>query len=130
MARENHDGVVEVDWVSGACMMVRREAFEAVGGMDEQFFLYWEDADLCFRLSRAGWSTVYNPVAGVTHLTGRSSARARKQSLIAFHRSAFQYFCKHGGRLSRGAAPVVFLALYARLFLKLATLELGRPQGR
>ena len=67
---------IEVDWVSGACMMVRRTAFESVGGMDERFFLYWEDADLCFRLKRAGWSTVYNPVATVTHLTGRSSARA------------------------------------------------------
>ena len=107
-------------------MMVRRAAFEEVGGMDEQFFLYWEDADLCYRLRLAGWLTVYNPAVGITHFTGRSSALARKQSLIAFHRSAFRYFFKHGGRLSRVFSPLVFLALYARLFIKLATLELGR----
>jgi hypothetical protein len=124
MAREVLHDPLEVDWVSGACMMIERSAFESVGGMDEQFFLYWEDADLCFRLKRAGRLTVYNPVRGITHLTSRSSAQARKQSLIAFHRSAYRYFRKHGGRLARAAAPLVFLALHTRLLLKLASLEL------
>ena len=117
---------IEVDWVSGACMMVRRTAFEAVGGMDERFFLFWEDADLCFRLKRQRWLTTYNPVVAVTHLTGRSSSKARRASLIAFHRSAYRYFRKHGGPVARAAAPVVFLALHARLFLKLASLHLWR----
>jgi hypothetical protein len=55
---------------------------------------------------------------------------ARKRSLIAFHRSAFRYFVKNGGRLSRAVSPLVFLALYARLGLKLATLELRRTGAR
>jgi GT2 family glycosyltransferase len=130
VAREDLRSPIEVDWVSGACMMVRREAFEAVGGMDERFFLYWEDADLCFRLSRAGWLTVYNPVVGITHFTGRSSALARKQSLIAFHRSAFRFYVKHGGRLGRLISPLVFLVLYARLFVKLGSLQLGGTGAR
>jgi GT2 family glycosyltransferase len=130
VARDDLRNPVEVDWVSGACMMVRRTAFEAVSGMDERFFLYWEDADLCFRLRRAGWSTVYSPVVGVTHLTGRSSALARKASLIAFHRSAFRYYVKHGGRFGRLISPLVLLALYARLFVKLGSLELGRTNSR
>jgi GT2 family glycosyltransferase len=131
VAREVLHDPLEVDWVSGACMMVERRAFESVGGMDEQFFLYWEDADLCFRLKRAGWLTVYNPVAGITHLTSRSSGQARKQSLIAFHRSAYRYFRKHGGLLARAATPLVFLALYARLFLKLTSLKIGSsPAGQ
>ncbi len=125
LTREVLRDPVEVDWVSGACMMVRRTAFESVGGMDEQFFLYWEDADLCFRLKRAGWSTVYNPVVGITHLTGSSSSLARRQSIVAFHRSAYRYFCKHGGRVAHAAAPLVFLGLQARLFLKLTSLQLG-----
>jgi hypothetical protein len=125
VTRDVLPGPIEVDWVSGACMMVRRTAFESVGGMDEQFFLYWEDADLCFRLKRAGWSTIYNPVVAVTHLTGSSSALARKQALIAFHHSAYRYFRKHGGRVARAAAPAVFLVLQARLLLKLASLQLG-----
>ena len=62
--------------MSGACLMVRRTAFEAVGGMDERFFMYWEDADFCFRLKRAGWLTFYNPIVarhaphGPQQLTG------------------------------------------------------------
>jgi GT2 family glycosyltransferase len=114
---------IEVDWVSGACMMVRRRVFESVGGMDEQFFMYWEDADLCRRLKSVGWSTMYNPTVGVTHLTSRSSALARRQSLIAFHRSAYRYFLKHGGRFNSATAPFVFLALQARLLVKLAFLR-------
>jgi N-acetylglucosaminyl-diphospho-decaprenol L-rhamnosyltransferase len=130
VARGDLRDPVEVDWVSGACMMVRREAFEAVGGMDEKFFLYWEDADLCLRLQRAGWLTVYNPAVGITHFTGRSSALAQKASLIAFHRSAFRFYFKHGGRFGRLVSPLVFLALYARLFIKLGSLELGRTSAR
>jgi GT2 family glycosyltransferase len=126
VARQVSRDPIEVDWVSGACMMVRRDAFEAVGGMDEQFFLYWEDADLCFRLKRAGWLTVYNPAVGITHFTGRSSALARKESLIAFHRGAYRYFSKHGGHFAHAVAPLVFVALRARLLLKLASLTLGR----
>lgn len=117
---------VEVDWVAGACLMIRRRAFEAVGGMDERFFLYWEDADLCRRLKAVGWSTVYYTAIAVTHLTSRSSAHARRQSLIAFHHSAYQYFRKHAGPVARVASPVVLLALYARLWLKLAWLQLGK----
>jgi GT2 family glycosyltransferase len=104
--------------------MVNRRAFESVGGLDEKFFLYWEDADLCLRLRSAGWRTVYNPVVGVTHFTGRSSALAKREALIAFHRSAFRYFRKHGGRLAQMLSPGVFLALQARLFWKLAMLRL------
>jgi len=110
---------IEVDWVSGACMMIRRDAFAAVGGMDEQFFLYWEDADLCRRLNQAGWKTYYHPGVTVTHLTGQSSQHARKASLVAFHQSAYRYYRKHGNRL---LAPFAFLALQARLRLKLAML--------
>lgn len=111
---------IEVDWVSGACMMIRRDAFAAVGGMDEQFFLYWEDADLCRRLNQAGWKTDYHPGMTVTHLTGQSSQHARKASLVAFHQSAYRYYRKHGNRL---LAPFAFLALQARLRLKLAMLQ-------
>ena len=119
-------GPIEVDWVTGACMMVRRDAFEAIGGMDEQFFLYWEDADLCFRLKQAGWLTVYNPAVAVTHLTGRSSDKSPQRSLRAFHESAYRYFRKHGGWVARGASPLVFMVLQLRLLLKLAGLRMER----
>jgi N-acetylglucosaminyl-diphospho-decaprenol L-rhamnosyltransferase len=112
----------EVDWVSGACMMVRRDAFSAIGGMDEQFFLYWEDADFCMRLRQAGWLTYYSPAMSVTHLTGRSSQHAREASLVAFHESAYRYYRKHG---VRWLAPLAFVALRSRLRLRLAMLRRG-----
>jgi GT2 family glycosyltransferase len=126
LAPQQEANPIMADWVSGACMMVRRVAFDEVGGMDERFFLYWEDADLCRRLHLKGWSTVYNPGVGVTHLTGRSSARTRARSTIAFHRSAFRYFWKHAGLFTRLTAPIVYLGLQARLAFKLALLNVRR----
>jgi GT2 family glycosyltransferase len=105
---------VDVDWISGACMMARREAFDAVGGLDEGFFLYWEDADFCRRLQQAGWRTVYLPAATATHTGGGSSRHAAVSSLRAFHRSAFRLFWKHASPPARLLAPFVFLGLQAR----------------
>jgi N-acetylglucosaminyl-diphospho-decaprenol L-rhamnosyltransferase len=111
---------IPVDWVSGACMMIRREAFAAAGGMDELFFLYWEDADFCRRLKEAGWATYYHPAMSVTHLTGQSSRHVREASLVAFHESAYRYYRKHG---SRWLAPLALMGLQARLRLKLAMMR-------
>jgi GT2 family glycosyltransferase len=115
-----------VDWVSGACMMVRRAAFDEVGGMDEGFFLYWEDADFCRRLRDRGWTTAYHPEISVTHLTSRSSARAPVRSLIAFHAGAFRYHVKHGGVFGWFASPFVAIALAMRLAFRLAATVLRR----
>ncbi len=83
-----------VDWVSGACMLIRRQAIEAVGGFDEQFFLYWEDADLCWRLHDHDWQIVYDPQVRVIHQVGGSSQHASMRSLLAFHRSAYLLYRK------------------------------------
>ena len=84
-----------VDWVSGACMLARREALFAVGGFDERYFLYWEDADLCRRLRNAGWHVRYVGGAVVTHQVGRSSHSARSLAIREFHRSAYRYYITH-----------------------------------
>jgi GT2 family glycosyltransferase len=116
---------IEVDWVSGACMMIRRSAFEAVGGMDERFFLYWEDADLCRRLRTAGFRTMYVPTVSATHEGSRASRHAAARSLVAFHRSAFRYYWKHSSLVGRVCAPVVQLLLWTRLLVRLAVLKRG-----
>jgi GT2 family glycosyltransferase len=118
----NASSAVEVDWVAGSCVMIRRRAFDEVGGMDEQFFLFWEDADLCHRLRDAGWRTWYYPVAGIVHLTGKSSSRVPVRSLVEFHRSAFRYFRKHASSASAIVTPLVWISLKLRLLFKLTQL--------
>ena len=113
--RAESGGSMAVDWVSGACMLIRRSAFEQVGGMDERFFLYWEDADFCRRLTQRGWRIVYYPAVAVTHVGGRSSIHAYRESLAAFHASAFILFRKHASWALQGLAPLVYLVLQARL---------------
>jgi GT2 family glycosyltransferase len=115
--RDNGSSAVEVDWVSGACLIARREAFDAIGGMDEGFFLYWEDADFCRRLEHAGWKTMYLPHPAVTHVGGRSSRHSADASLEAFHRSAFRLYWKHASAPARLLAPLVFGALQMRLLM-------------
>src|SRR5829696_1428513 len=85
-----------VDWVSGACMLVRRAAFESVGGFDEEYWMYWEDADLCRRLVDKGWEVHFEPAAVVEHATGASGASAR--TIRAFHESAARFADRHIAR--------------------------------
>jgi GT2 family glycosyltransferase len=96
-----------VDWVSGACMLVRADAFWQVGGFDENYWMYWEDADLCRRLMNTGWTILYEPTAVVHHATGASGTSER--TIRAFHDSAVRFAQQHitdsglQHRLIRGA---------------------------
>lgn len=85
----------EVDWLSGACMLARRSALESIGGFDERFFLYWEDADLCRRLREKGLHVRYVTGATAIHRVGQSSRTARTFAIRAFHESAYLYYATH-----------------------------------
>lgn len=105
-------------WLSGSCLLLRREAFESVGGFDPRYFMYFEDVDLGDRLARAGWANVYVPSAEVTHLGGHATAKASARMLAAHHRSAYQYLAdRHRGM---GWLPVLW-AIKAGLTLRLKT---------
>ena len=84
-----------VDWVGGMFMMVRKDAFTAVGGFDEHFFLYYEDVDLCARFKKAGWIVMYDPRTKVIHDARRDSHT--KMRYLKWHlASMLRYFLKHG----------------------------------
>jgi GT2 family glycosyltransferase len=88
-----YDRAGTVEWVSGACMLVRRDAYEQVGGFDEGFFLYCEDADLCRRLWQAGYRVRFEPRAVVHHVGGASSGVGETQAIAAISR--VRYAGKH-----------------------------------
>ena len=81
---------IEVDWVSGACLCVRRETLEQVGLLDERFFLYFEDNDWCLRMRQAGWKVMYVPTVAVVHLGGRSEPERRAAG--RHYRESLRYF--------------------------------------
>ena len=97
-----HDVEREVDFVIGACMLVRRSAIEQVGGFDEQFFMYSEETDWCRRFRDAGWATAFTPAAEVVHLNGGSGKPQPDRVFNEFHRSAERYVRKHHGRVGLG----------------------------
>lgn len=90
-----HDEVRDVDWVSGACMLIHRRAIEAVGMLDSNYFFSIEDVDYCRRLKDAGLNTVYFPMARVQHLIGGSSRHAVYRAMFAHHRGMWHYYRTH-----------------------------------
>lgn len=98
-----------VDWVSGACLLVRRSVAEAVGGLDERFFLYTEDVDFCASVRATGWKVLFTPAAELVHLRGRSRATAASASIDAYRRSQLAFYGKHHPRM------VPLLRAYLRL---------------
>jgi len=91
----DHASVRAVDWVSGACVMARRAVLELVGGLDEGFFLFAEDVDLCKRVWAAGWKVYYVPGAVAVHHVGISTRRDSGRLILARHRSMLRYHHKH-----------------------------------
>ncbi len=89
---------VQVDWVSGACLVARREAVAQVGGLDERIFMYFEDNDWCRRMRAAGWEVWYNPAVEVMHIGGASLGR-NERARAAYYESLVYFYRKHYGRL-------------------------------
>ena len=107
------DTTSEVDWVMGACLMVRREAYKQVGPLDEGYFMYSEEMEWQRRIKEAGWKVVYYPAAQVIHHEGKSSEQVAAQRHIYFQRSKLRYFYQYHGRMAAGVLRSFLLANYA-----------------
>ena len=121
----DHRQRARVDWVSGACFLARRQAWESLGGFDPSYFMYLEDVDLCWRLGRAGWAVGYEPGARVLHVQGVSAARHPYRMLAEHHRSMWLYAWRTTAGARRAALPVVAAGLAGRLAVKAAEHRLG-----
>ena len=125
-----HDSARQVEWIVGACMLVRREVVEQVGGFDEAFFLYAEETDWQRRIRDGGWEIAFTPTAEVTHLGGASGASERVRVNGNFFDSLDRYERKHhglAGLISLRGAMVIGCGLRAALW---AITWLVRPQRR
>ena len=100
LAEWDHSETRDVDWVSGAAMVIRREVLEEVGALDERFFMYCEDVDLAYRAKQHGWRVAYFPAAVVVHALGRSSDKDPNGMIAEFHKSMYRFFRKHYARKS------------------------------
>jgi len=120
-------------YVEGACMLIRREAYQAVGGLDEAYFMYAEDVELCYDLCQQGWQVCYQPAALVVHLGGGSSQSRRPERESDLYCSRVRFFQRHYGSGAAFALAAEILAFTAIKTLAHSLLRLishgryGRP---
>jgi GT2 family glycosyltransferase len=100
-----------VPWLKGAALAIRREAFEAVGGFDESFFMYFEDADLCRRLGVSGWESHFTAAATVVHVGGGSTGQCRDEMAVQLFASTLKFYERHSSKLCRAQVVVIMKAL-------------------
>ena len=123
-----------VDWVSTAALVARREVIEKVGGLDEGFFVYWVDADWCYRVNKGGWEIYCVPASKVIHnenlKAGRRDKR-RTRMIVDFHKGVYRYYRKHYLRYWWTPMGLVTLAgLGTRVLCLLAADEMQRLRKR
>lgn len=127
----SHDSARPVPWLRGAALAIRRSAFDAVGGFDERYFMYWEEVDLCRRLAAAGWQTHFAPVTDVLHARSASTRKhpraMRREWLVSYGR----YLARH--ETARAAASQLRLLralMLARARRDRVRLRFARDAGR
>jgi N-acetylglucosaminyl-diphospho-decaprenol L-rhamnosyltransferase len=114
----------------GACLLLRREAIDQVGGFDPTFFMYYEETDLCVRLTRAGWRNYYVPAARVMHVGAASTSTASEKMSVEFHRSQAIFYRRHRGTVGYLVLKVIVWAgIGYRLARSLRAYARGRIDG-
>ena len=126
----DHAVAADVDWVAGTHFLVRRTAWDAVGGFDESFFMFAEDVDLCWRLRDAGWRVRYEPTSVVVHLISKSADQTPYRMILAHHQSLYHFVDKTWQGRRRGLLPVVGAALALRTGMAMVQRAVrGRPHA-
>jgi GT2 family glycosyltransferase len=132
LADSDYESEKQVDWCSGAAIMVKRKVYEKTGGFDNQtFFMYWEDTDWCKRIRDAGWQIWFNPNAKIIHLSGKGGTKTRSllhnlRMMWHLHFSAYKYFRKHYyASAFHPMSILLLLGMLALVFMK-ATLAITK----
>ena len=121
------DEIYEIDCLTGAFMFIRKDALDEIGFLDETFFMYGEDIDLCYRIKQANWKIIYYGESRITHLKGASSKKQKSKLIYEFYRAMYIYYKKHHADESLfivnivvyiGIALLCILKLFLNLFKK------------
>jgi len=121
--------VREVGWLSAACLLVRRIALEETGFFDENYFLYFEDIDLCYQIRQKGWALRFCPQAQITHIGGTSTSTVKNSSRYHYRKSQIYFYRKHNSRLSLGLLKI-YLWINITIFFLLNQGRNEEPFGR
>jgi len=123
------EAVKSVGWIGSACLLLRRAALAQVGLLDEEYFIYGDEADLQYRLHRAGWKVYYLPSVATIHFGGRSMDRWRRRKMV--YRGKLLFYRKHYGSLRTGALRVMFAAVsMAKILCWCVTAAMPRRRER
>ena len=117
-----YSGPVEVDSVIGACLITRREAVAEVGTLDEDYFLFFEETDWCYRMKNAGWRVFHVPQAEVVHFQGRGAEGRKREAKVEYYRSRYRFFRKNRRKMERLLLPV---GLVLKLGVELLSMGIG-----
>lgn len=120
----DHSRTMEVDWVSGCCLLIRRELLDQIGLLDEEYRLFFEDIDICYRAHKAKRKIIYYPKAHVVHFIGKSRARVPLKSIYNRHKSMKHFYDKYYRRGFLEGGLIIF-AIYVRMVLTLLVAVFG-----
>lgn len=126
------DDVRQVDVVTGCFMLVRRKAIEQIGLMDEDFFMYAEETDWCFRFKQAGWQNLFYPDAQIIHLGGQSSKQVKVEMTIQLRRAILQFIKKNYGKIHFYLGRlliIIFFLIRIPFWLIVALVPRQRPRA-
>jgi GT2 family glycosyltransferase len=113
---------IEVDSVIGACMVVRRDAIDQIGLLDEDYFLFLEETDWCYRMKREGWKIYHVPQAEIIHFQGKSAEKETARAKIEYYRSRYLFFKKHRGLFQWILLPI---GLSVKLGVEFVSMMIG-----
>jgi GT2 family glycosyltransferase len=114
---QDYAAPLDVDSLVGACIIVRRQAIEEIGNLDEGYFFFMEETDWCLRMKKQGWRISFVPGARILHLQGASTSMAKAEARIEYYRSRYRFFCKWHGR---GKTALLKIGLMLRLVAEVA----------
>jgi GT2 family glycosyltransferase len=126
---QDHSVITDVDWVSGACLLHRRQLLLRPGFLDEKFFMYCEDVDFCLRATQARWKVQYHPGASVLHHIAASSKQLPTKTIRERHKSIWHYYKKHFKRnIAKDTATVAGIFGRCAMLLLFNLFKMRNPQ--